>query len=141
MGRRLGLPVVHLDQHRFIPNTHYEPLPKEVFQAKVAELAKPDRWIIEGAFKSAVPTKIERATTIIYLAPSRWVGLYRYIRLCRRIRAQQERRIGVTDYAKTEFEWGMVHWILFDFPSDAKEIQKMLKGYQGRLIKASSVTF
>jgi adenylate kinase family enzyme len=70
LGARAGLPVIHLDQHHFLPG--WQRKPDEEWDRIAAELLADDRWVMDGAF--AMEGAIERADTIVFLDFSRARG-------------------------------------------------------------------
>jgi len=79
LARRLGaafdLPVIHLDRVFWKPGWISSPL--DEFDAKVLELAKCDRWVIDGNYSRTLPARIERADLIIWIDVSRPHALWR----------------------------------------------------------------
>jgi adenylate kinase family enzyme len=71
LGRRTGLPVVHLDEHFWKPG--WVETPKDEWQRAQAALAADDRWIIDGNYGGTFDVRFERADTVIVLAPPRLV--------------------------------------------------------------------
>lgn len=65
IGARTGLPVIHLDQ------LHWEPgwtEPEErVWQARVAQAAEGERWIIDGNYGGTMETRFARADLVLWL--------------------------------------------------------------------------
>ncbi len=70
LGARAGLPVIHLDQHHFLPD--WQPKSDEEWDGVVEELLAGDRWVLDGAF--AMEEAVERADTIVFLDFSRARG-------------------------------------------------------------------
>lgn len=67
LGRRLGIPVVHLDEHHWKPGWT-EPA-KEDWAALQAELLTGDAWIADGNFGGTFDLRFARADTVIVLMP------------------------------------------------------------------------
>lgn len=70
LGARAGLPVIHLDQHRFLPG--WQRKSDEEWDRIVEELLAGDHWVMDGAFE--MEEAIERADTIVFLDFSRARG-------------------------------------------------------------------
>jgi adenylate kinase family enzyme len=86
LGRRLGLPVIHLDVLHYLPNWKRSALAD--FRAKVAAAHAGERWISEGNFASwTFDLRLPRADLVIALDRPRWLCLWR---VC--WRAARERR-------------------------------------------------
>jgi adenylate kinase family enzyme len=65
LGDALHAPVTHLDVLYY--DEEWNTLPKEKFAALQEDLVAQDRWVIDGNFASTLPTRLQRATTIIFL--------------------------------------------------------------------------
>ena len=78
LGARAGLPVIHLDQHHFLPGWQRR---SDEEWARIAEdLLAGERWVMDGAF--AMEEAVERADTIVFLDFSRARG---YLRSMKRL--------------------------------------------------------
>ncbi|MEM6725395.1 MAG: DNA topology modulation protein [Bacteroidota bacterium] len=76
--KKTGLPLIHLDAHYWHPNwTESE---ASVWEAKVRELIKADRWVMDGNYGGTMDMRIERADTIIFLNRSRWICIFRVLK-------------------------------------------------------------
>ena len=70
LGKKTGLPVVHLDQIYWSPG-NWEHLEKEDFDRILKmELEKPS-WILDGNFNRTLELRLEKCNTVIYLDFSR----------------------------------------------------------------------
>jgi len=70
LGARAGLPVIHLDQHAFLPG--WQRKADEEWDRIAVELVAGDQWVMDGAFE--MEEAIERADTIVFLDFSRARG-------------------------------------------------------------------
>ena len=70
LGARAGLPVIHLDQHHFLPG--WQRKSDEEWDRIASELLTGERWVMDGAF--AMEEAVERADTIVFLDFSRARG-------------------------------------------------------------------
>jgi adenylate kinase family enzyme len=109
LGRRLDLPVLHIDgsywQQR-PDGEHVESTPEQ-WRAIHAEMIAGARWVIDGMKLGALPARLEAADTIVFLDLPAWRCLWGV--LCRRLRYRGQMRpdIGVYDRVNAEF----VRWI------------------------------
>jgi adenylate kinase family enzyme len=78
LGRRTGLPVVHLDRHYWQPG--WSAPPSEEWRTIQAALVAGDEWIIDGNYRSTFELRLARADTVVVIALSRWRCLTRAIR-------------------------------------------------------------
>lgn len=65
LGRRLGLPVVHLDAAFWRPG--WVETPDVEWERKVAELVAAEAWVCDGNFARTLPMRAARADTIVHL--------------------------------------------------------------------------
>ena len=88
LARRTGLPVIHLDREYWRPG--WEPTPEPEWEARVAEIVKGERWIIDGNFGGTMHLRIAAADTIVFLDLPRlvceWAVITRWLRYRRRSR-------------------------------------------------------
>ena len=73
LGRRLGIPVVHLDAH-YWQSGWAAPSPP-AWRATQIELLSGERWIADGNYGATFDIRFARADTVIVLAPPRLVCL------------------------------------------------------------------
>lgn len=66
LGRRTGLPVVHLDRHYWQPG--WVETPKDEWAALQTELFSRDRWVADGNYGATFDVRFEKADTVIFLA-------------------------------------------------------------------------
>lgn len=69
MGRRTGLPVIHLDRHYWNPG--WVETPREEWAALQFRLFSEDQWIADGNYGGTFDVRFARADTVIVLAPPR----------------------------------------------------------------------
>ena len=65
LARRTGLPVIHLDREYWRPG--WAPTPEPEWEARVAEIVKGERWIIDGNFGGTMHLRLAAADTIVFL--------------------------------------------------------------------------
>src|SRR4051812_19285286 len=80
IGRRLGIPAVHLDQFHHFPNSNWVKRPREEFVALHDAAILADEWAMDGNYSGLLPQRIERATGIILLGDNRFANVARYLR-------------------------------------------------------------
>ncbi len=107
LGRRLGLPVVHLD--RIFWQSGWTHLSREAFEAQLeASLAEP-RWVIDGDYNRTLPLRLSRCDTAVYLDYSRFTCLCGVVKrvLANRGRTRPDMADGCPERADAEF----LRWI------------------------------
>jgi adenylate kinase family enzyme len=77
LGKRLGLPVVHLDPLYWRPG--WQAPDAAGFLARVAEAVAGDAWVSEGNYRETFPLRLPRADAVVILERSRWVCLRRVL--------------------------------------------------------------
>lgn len=107
LGKRLQLPVVHLD--RLWWREGWENVTKEEFDTALAqELAKP-RWIIDGNYSRTMEQRLEKCDTILYLDFNRWECL---LGMCQRVLGNYGQvRPDMSDGCPERFDPAFVKWI------------------------------
>lgn len=80
IGRVRSLPVVHLDQYRHLPGTHWVERPDIDFERMHNEAIDTDEWVIEGNYSRWLPGRLRRATGLVLLDASTTASVVRYFR-------------------------------------------------------------
>jgi adenylate kinase family enzyme len=65
IGRVTGLPVIHLDQHYWLPG--WQEPDKETWHRKVGALIAQPRWVMDGNFGGTLVLRLAAADTAIFL--------------------------------------------------------------------------
>jgi adenylate kinase family enzyme len=123
IGKKLGLPAIHLDQLRFAPNTDWVERPDPEFHSLHREAVAGDNWVMEGNYSAIIDVRIARATGIILLGDHPWANLGRYLR---RTLIQRHERVGNLAGNRDSLKWEMVHWVLVRGPRSIARYRTML---------------
>jgi adenylate kinase family enzyme len=78
LGRRLGLPVVHLDVLYWRPG--WQEPDTTGFRQRTAAAIAGDAWISEGNYRETFDIRLPRADIVIILEAPRWLRLMRVMR-------------------------------------------------------------
>src|SRR3954463_7237368 len=78
LGRKLGLPVIHLDVLFWKPG--WVETERPVFHVAVAEALRGDAWICDGNFTSNYHVRMPLADTIVWIDQPRLLCLFRAVR-------------------------------------------------------------
>lgn len=105
LGRRLGLPVVHLDRHFWGPQ--WTPTGAEEWRAVVAGLAAGDRWVMDGNYGATLDLRLPRAELVVFLDTPRLTCVYRAVTRYWRHRGRVRDDIGQTD----RFSWDFLRYV------------------------------
>ena len=101
LGRRTGLPVVHLDQLYWGPG--WVATPTDEWRERQSEHLSGDRWIADGNYAATFDLRFDRADTIVVLAPSRRTCTYRALRRCLANRGRAIQSPGCPERLDLEF--------------------------------------
>jgi len=114
LAARLGLPLVHLDQHFWRPGW-VEPSTEE-WRGQVTGLVDADRWVMDGNYGGTLDLRLPRADLIVLLDQPRRRTLYRAVR--RRVLRD---RVDELDGSPERITWGFLKWI-WDYPVRGRRI-------------------
>ncbi|MEM7506410.1 MAG: adenylate kinase [Pseudomonadota bacterium] len=131
LGGRLGLPVIHLDRHFFLPGWVARPEPD--WAAVVARFAGAESWVIDGNHITYFGARHQRADLILWLDTPVWLSLWRVIRRL------------VTHYGKVRgddlppgcperFDWEFLVFVA-TYRQRRGEIASAMEGAQGAVIR------
>lgn len=103
LGRRTGLPVIHLDTLYWRPG--WQPTPADEWRATVRQLLARPRWIIDGNYGGTLDLRLEASDTVVFLDLPRRICLWRVLRRWARHlgRARPEMAPGCPEHLTGEF--------------------------------------
>ncbi|ETX29624.1 isopentenyl transferase family protein [Roseivivax isoporae] len=78
LGRRTGLPVIHLDRIQWQPG--WQPRGRQDRDHRMLEAARDPEWIIEGNYRGTWRTRLARADTLVVLDLPLWLRAWRVFR-------------------------------------------------------------
>ena len=121
LGKKLNLPVFHLDKYFFTSGwkEHYT---KDEFKAIATDFALQDMWIIDGNYRASIDTRFERADTIIFLNFPKWKC---YPRVFKRV-LNRKQPFDKAEGVKEKVDWTLIKWI---WNYDADEMRQKVLGY------------
>ena len=104
LGRKTGLPVVHLDRIFWSPG-NWQHLEREEFDRQLAAETEKPRWIMDGNFNRTLPARLERADTVIYLDYNRILCLLHWVKrvISNWGKARQDMAPGCCEWFDPEF--------------------------------------
>lgn len=112
LGRKLGIPVIHLDQIHHYPTGNWIARPKQEYLDLHAKAISGENWIIEGNYTRSMEERFERSGMIINIEMNRFGCMWRYIKRHIAAAKNPESQIGRIESPAQKFNWGMVNWIL-----------------------------
>jgi adenylate kinase family enzyme len=128
LGRRLGLPVVHLDAHFWRPG--WVETPRAEWEALQPSLLAGDSWIADGNYHATLPVRLDRADTVLFLDMPRLACLRGV--LARRLRHRGTNREDLPPGCPEKIEWEFLKWI-WNFPRDVRPATlAMLREFEAR---------
>lgn len=135
LGRRYGLPVLHLDRVQFLPG--WTERPKEEKLALVTEFldAHPGGWVIDGNYSSLChDRRMREADRIIFMDFGRWACLIRAARRARQYRGRTRPDMGDGCIEKLDAEF--IRWILYKGrrPAIRARYRRLLAAYPDKTV-------
>jgi adenylate kinase family enzyme len=136
IGRKTGLPVVHLDQLYHLPNTNWVARGEDEFRRLHAEAIEGDTWVMDGNYQRLFPTRLPRATGIVLIESNRWGSLTRYFR---RTLFQRD-RAGMLAGAQDSIKWAMIRWIMINGPRNIPKYREALMASRLPYVEVSGMS-
>lgn len=109
LGKKLNLPVFHLDKYFWAVGWKKRYETKEEFRSVIDGFAKQDKWIIDGNYRSInIDFRFDRADTIIFIDFPKWRCLWRaFARIFNR-----KQPFDKPEGVKQKIDWALVKWII-----------------------------
>jgi adenylate kinase family enzyme len=109
LGKKLNLPVYHLDKYFWAVGWKKRYETKAEFTSVVDGFANQEKWIIDGNYRSSnIDLRFERADTIIFLDFPKYRCLWRvFVRVFNR-----KQPFDKTEGVKQKIDWALVKWIV-----------------------------
>ena len=111
LGAALRLPVIHLDSHFWKPG--WQSVPRDEFRTLVAELVKPEEWVMDGHYRSTLDIRLPAADTVVLLDLPRTLCIWRVI--VRWITHIGRTRPDMGPGCPEKVDWVFIMWI-WNFP-------------------------
>src|SRR5579875_3123502 len=128
LGRRLGLPVVHIDSHywRTVGGERVESTPDQ-WKACHQRLIQQDAWIMDGMKLGVLGERLARADTVVFLDLPTRQCLSGILRRRLRYRGRLRPDLGVYD----RIEWGFLRWVWLFRRHQRAKLLEMLAAFPG----------
>jgi adenylate kinase family enzyme len=136
LGRQLGLPTTYLDLLYHLPNTDWEPRPKEEFVALHDAAISGDQWVIDGNYFGTIPQRLARATGIVLLGSEPWRAAARNVR---RTLFETRHRAGQLEGGIDKLSWTFFRFIIVEQPRKRARDQAILRGSGLPMVELASM--
>lgn len=134
LGKKLGLPVFHMDQLNWRPG--WVEGGKDELRAKVDAITATDRWLIDGNYGGTLEGRLRRADTVVYLDYPIRLCVWR---LLRRIATYRGRtRPDMTEGCPERFDLEFFLYLLAWNTGPRPRTEARLRGYEGRIIRLAN---
>ena len=134
LGKRLGLPVHHIDQLNW--KSGWVEGTKEELRAKLRTIVATDRWLIDGNYGGTLDERLPRADTIVYLDFPIWLCLWR---LGRRIASHRGRsRADMPEGCPERFDLSFFVYLLTWNLGPRPRTEAHLKGHGHKITRFAS---
>ena len=131
LGKRLSLPVFHMDKLNWQPG--WVESSKDEINARLDAIVKTDRWLIDGNYGGTLPVRLARADTVIYLDYP--ISLC-VARLFKRLWAYRGKtRPDMTEGCPERFDLGFLLYLLQWNAGPRPRTEAQLQGYVGKIIR------
>ncbi len=115
LGRRTGLPVVHLDGHYWRPG--WRPTDPETWRGLHEGLIAGERWIIDGNYGGTMEIRLAAADTIIFLDLPGYLCVWRAVK--RYLQHLGRPRIDRAAGCSEKIDWPFL-WYIWRYPATSR---------------------
>ncbi|HEY2698886.1 MAG TPA: DNA topology modulation protein FlaR [Pseudonocardiaceae bacterium] len=133
LGKRLDLPVTHLDRLFWQPG--WQPTERTRWQEIQRELVAGGQWVLDGNYDSTLEIRVAAADTVIFLDFPRWLCLSRVIRRTIASRRRDTQAPGCPDKVDREF----LAWI-WNYRRDARQRSLAVLAEHGKDVEQHFLT-
>jgi len=107
LGERLGLEVIHLDQHFWTPGWVHVPFSRWI--EMVEELVQGESWIVDGNYARTLDIRLERADGVIWLDFPTPICLFRCV--LRALRGFGRERPNMPQGCRENLRWEFLQYV------------------------------
>ena len=137
LGRKLGLPVVHLDVLYWRPG--WTPSDRPGFRTRVTQAIAGDAWVVDGSFSGlAFDLALARADTLIVIDRPRWLCQWRI--LWRSAFDRDTTRPDLPEGCPEQFDWKLMReaWRYDVDRRPAIEVERVKYGGHVAIVRLTS---
>ena len=129
LGKKLNLPVYHLDQINFLEN--WKERDKQERDMIISQKANEQKWIIDGTYKKTIEERIKKADLIIFLDYSKFARLKGiFSRFLKNNRKERFEIPGCKEKLEKDFIPFTIKWE----KTNKKYIYEILKKYKNKRV-------
>lgn len=121
LGKKLNLPVFHLDKYYWDVGWKERYAIKEEFNNVAKGFAEQDKWIIDGNYRGSMDMRFDRAEIIIFLDFPKWRCILRVLKRA----LNRNQPFDKTEGVKDKVDWFLIKWI-WNYPTKVMR-EKVLK--------------
>ena len=121
LGKKLNLPVFHLDKYYWTLGWKVRYEVKADFNDMAKKLTEGDSWVMDGNYRGSMDVRFDRADTLVYLDFPKWKCIFRVIK--RGLNRKQP--FDKEDGLKNRVDWPFIKWIV-NYPKQ-ETLDKVLK--------------
>jgi adenylate kinase family enzyme len=134
LGKRMALPVFHMDQLNWKPG--WVESSKDEIREKLRAITAGERWLIDGNYGGTLAERLQRADAVVYLDyPIRLC----VARLLKRIWTYRGRsRPDMTEGCPERFDLGFLFYLIRWNSGPKPRTEAKLQGYEDKIIRLHS---
>ena len=134
LGRRTGLPVVHLDHHFWHPG--WVETPRDEWRAVQQELFAGDEWIADGNYSATLDERLPRADTVVFCDFPTWRTLPRVLRRTLANRGRAVQAEGCPERLDPQFLWWVARYRYRSRPRVVRAIDELAPGASVHVLRS-----
>lgn len=134
LGKKLDLPVFHMDQLNWRPG--WIESSKDEIRARLADIVVTDRWLIDGNYGGTLAVRLKHADTIIYLDYPIRLCILRLLRRIWKYRGQS--RPDMTEGCPERFDLAFLFYLMRWNSGPRIRTETQLKGHEPKIIRLQS---
>jgi len=131
LSKKLNVSAYHLDQYAHHSDSKWKRQPDEVLIEAHDRIMTQESWIIDGNYSVCMPTRLDNATSVIWLDPNVFSSVWRYLFRCIKNKADRPGRLAG---AQNEFSFWLIKWIIFNYPKNRHKYEKLFKDRSNLLV-------
>jgi len=128
LGKRLSLPVVHLDEHFWLPG--WQRLDVKEQQVVLDRLLDEERWVMDGDHIRTQSQRFSRADTVVFIDYPRYRCLSRVVG--RALKHRGRNRPGMNAGCQERVNWALLRWVWRYKVVERPQVLANIEAFSGR---------